>query len=79
MIDNAPSRLLTWLPYVSLLITIAAFSAGAPAKLAHRRAALPLLVENDFRDEPMMFPIRHDALAWRSVNAPYFRTALALK
>jgi hypothetical protein len=79
MNDDIVSRLRFWLPYASLLITIAAFSSGAPAKLAHRRASLPILAENDFRDEPMMFPMRQDTISWRGFNALTFRSAIALK
>jgi hypothetical protein len=79
MNDDTLSRLRFWLPYASLLITIAALGAGAPAKLAHRRASLPMPAENDFRDEPMMFPMRQDAVSWRGFSSTALRSAIALK
>jgi hypothetical protein len=79
MNDDTLSRLRFWLPYASLLITVAAFGAGAPAKLAHRQAALPMLAENDFRNEPMMFPMRPDVVSWRGFNSAPLLTAIALK
>ncbi len=73
MNDNALSRLRAWLPYASLLITLAAFSAGAPVKLAHRRAAAPVVVENDLRDEPAMY------ISWRGLDSTAVRSSLASK
>lgn len=73
MKENASSRLLAWLPFASLLITIAAFSAGAPIKLAHRRAAPAVMAENDLRDEPAMY------ISWRGLDAMAVRSSLASK
>ncbi len=77
MTDNKPSPLLVWLPYASLLITIAAFSTGAPIKLAHHRAAPALLTENDFRDEPVMFTMQPATRSWRGFNSLNFRSMIA--
>ncbi len=79
MTDNKPSPLLVWLPYASLLITIAAFSAGAPIKLARHHAALPILSESDFRDEPVLFTMQPETRSWRGFNSLTFGSMIARK
>lgn len=83
MTDKTLSRVLILLPYASLLITIAAFSSGLPAKLAHHRAqhraSAPLLAENDFRDEPALFTMSPETRSWRGFNALNFGSMIALK
>lgn len=79
MNDSPASRLSAWLPFVSLAITLAAFCSGAPAKLTHFRAARPVVTENDFRDEPAMYPPHPDLYSWRGLNALSARTAIALR
>jgi hypothetical protein len=79
MNETAPSRFQILLPYAALLLTLAAYSAGAPAKLAHHRVALPLLLESDFRDEPMLYTLQPETRSWRRFNEMNFRSMIALK
>lgn len=57
------SRFAVWLPYASLALSLAAFNAGLPVKVArdlrtHRQAR----AESVVRDEPVLFPMPAAAL-----------------
>jgi hypothetical protein len=78
MNDTTPktSAFATWLPLVSLAFSAAAFSLGAPARLARSiRPTIPASfeagLENALRDEPSLFPMPVQARLPRT-NAPIF-------
>ncbi|MFI5349879.1 MAG: hypothetical protein ACHQ2Z_10065 [Elusimicrobiota bacterium] len=66
-----------WLPVASLALSAAAFSMGAPAKIArriHRGVGIPQRFQNEsaMRDEHVMFPMPASSERIQRLNVPIF-------